>query len=453
VRHALRRPLVALFLPALAAAGCSERAPEVARPPHVVLVVIDCLRADHVGAYGYPLPITPHLDRLAAEGVRFDRAYAAATWTKPSMATLFTGLHPREHGLMRIGEPATEEFETDALPDGIPTLAERFRAAGYLTVAIVNQIHLKPEFGFGRGFEIYRWLKNRTGFDLNDDLFEALGAGARGGRPVFAWLHYIDAHWPYKRGRRGAPPELGDARVRPEPPQEQSRAVIDAWVEEHLDERNRRALMARYDREVAFADAALGDLVKRIELAGALDDTLIVVTADHGEGFFEHGELMHGFAPYDEVARVPLVMRPPPRMGVPRGARRTPVAHADLAPTLLDLLGLPPLAGASGESVAEVLRDGRDRERAVLVESELAPAIVDGRHKLIVNADGSVELYDLAADSGERVNLASEGCTGECAELRAALDSRLRALGPALAAGRGTFTKEEAEELRALGYL
>jgi arylsulfatase A-like enzyme len=416
-------------------------------------VVIDCLRADHVGAYGYPHPTTPNLDRLAAEGIRFEWSYANATWTKPSMATLFTGLYPSEHGLLRIGEPASDEIETDALPEGIPTIAERFAAAGYQPIAVVNQIHLKPEFGFGRGFEIYRWVKNRTGFDLNDDLFAALETGTRRGRPVFAWLHYIDAHWPYKRGRRGAPPELASARVRPEPPQEQSRAVIDAWVEEHLDERNRRALMTRYDREVAFADGALGDLVKRIEATGALDDTLLIVTSDHGEGFFEHGELMHGFRPYDEVARVPLVMRAPPRLGLPVGVRRTLVSHVDLAPTLLDLLGLPPLEGARGESYAEVLRGREEPGRSVVVQTELAPALRSGRHKLIARADGGVELYDLAADPAESKNLAAAGCAGACAELKAELDARLRAMGPTRAAGRGTFTKEEAEELRALGYL
>ena len=169
-----------------------------------------------------------------------------------------------------------------------------------------------------------------------------------------------------------------------EPPHEQTHATINAWTAAHLTEANRRALAARYDHEVAFADGAIGDLVARLRAAGVLDDTLLVVTADHGEGFFEHGSLMHGFEPYEEVSRVPLIVHPPRRLGLPAGVRSTPVSHVDFAPTLLDLLGLPPLAGASGRSYSKVLQatrsgdgrspPGRDLERAPPGQSEGAPA-------------------------------------------------------------------------------
>jgi arylsulfatase A-like enzyme len=451
----MRKSLLLLGLSLVGLGGCSRdraAAPPAPPPPHVLLIVVDCLRADHVGAYGHPLPTTPNIDRLAAEGIRFESAYANATWTKPSMATLFTGLHPSEHGLLRVGEPASDEIETDALPEDIPTLAESFRAAGYRTIAVVNQIHLKPEFGFARGFESYRWVKNRSAYEINRELFEELGA-QREGRPVFAWLHYIDVHWPYKRGRKDAPPELGIARMHPEPPLEQSREVIEAWVAEHMNEANRRALETRYDREVAFADGAVGDLVERVRAAGALDDTWIVVTSDHGEGFLEHGRLMHGFRPYEEVARVPLVMRPPPRLGLPRGVRSSLVSHADFAPTLTDLLGLRPLPDTTGRSYADVLRGRESPARTVLLQSELASALRSGRHKLIVRQDEPLELYDLGADPAERRNLATERCEGECVALRGELERRTRALGPQRVAGRGRFTPEEAAELRALGYL
>jgi arylsulfatase A-like enzyme len=443
----LRR--IALATGLVLVAGCSR--PAEPYRPNVLLVILDCLRADHLGAYGYPLPTSPNLDRLAAEGIRFESSYANGTWTKPSMATLFTGLYPSEHGLLRVGTPASDVTETDALADGIPMLAESFAAAGYRTIAAVNQIHLKPEFGFGRGFTDFHWLKGRAAYELNR-LVEGSAAAAKPGQPVFAWVHYLDLHWPYRHFRKNPVPELGATAMDPEPPTDQGIAVIDTWVTNHLSEENRLALMARYDREIRYADDALADLVERFRNMGRLDDTLILITSDHGEGFYEHQELMHGFEPYDEVARVPLVIRAPARLGLPGGVRKTLVSHVDLAPTVLDLLGLPPVAGTSGESYLPVLK-GRDHaERAVLIQTELTAALRKGKYKLIQHTDRRVELYDLEADPAEKRNLASGGCAGECAALRTELEGRLRKLGPPRAA-KGTFTAEETEELRALGYL
>jgi choline-sulfatase len=433
-------------------AGCSREPEPAPFKPNVLLVVIDCLRADHVGAYGYSRPTTPHLDSLAAEGIRFESAYANGTWTKPSMATLFSGLYPSEHGLLRVGVPAGDVNETDALPDGIPMLAERFAAAGYRTIAAVNQIHLKPEFGFGRGFDDYRWMNKRSGYDLNRLLFEAM-AGAKPDQPVFAWVHYLDLHWPYKHWRKNKLPELGATEMAPEPPVEQSRAAFESWIASSLTEDNRRGLEARYDHGVRFVDEELGELIERFRAAGKLDDTLVIVTADHGEGFFEHKSLTHGFEPYDEVARVPFIVRPPSQMKMPLGVRKTLVSHVDLAPTLLDLLDLPPLPGASGTSYEPALREGREMDRAVLIQTELSAALRSGTRKLILRSDKRIELYDLAADPGEKRNLAAGGCTGDCATLKDELVDRLRALGPPRGTKRGTFTAEETDELKALGYL
>lgn len=420
--------------------------------PNVLLVVIDCLRADHVGAYGYSRDTTPNLDALAAEGIRFESAYANGTWTKPSMATLFSGLYPSEHGLLRVGVPAGDINVTDALPDRVPMLAERFAAAGYRTIAAVNQIHLKSEFGFGRGFDVYRREKKRSGFELNRLLLEAM-AGAKPGQPVFAWVHYLDLHWPYRHWRKSKLHELGATDMAPEPPVAQSRAVFESWIASYLTEDNRRALEARYDHALRFVDRELGELLERLRAANKLDDTLVIVTADHGEGFFEHRSLTHGFEPYDEVARVPLVIRPPSRMKLPLGVRKTVVSHVDLAPTLLDLLGLPPLPGASGSSYSTVLRQAAESDRTALVQTELSAALRRGRHKLILRSDKTVEFFDLEADAGEKRNLAAAGCSGECAALKADLERRLRALGPPRGTRRGTFTAEETQELRALGYL
>ncbi len=431
-------------------AGCGR--PAEPYRPDVLLVVMDCLRADHVGAYGYPRPTTPTLDRLASEGIRFESAYSNGTWTKPAMATLFTGLYPSEHGLLKVGTPAGDLTETDALADGIPMLAARFAAAGYRTIAAVNQIHLKPEFGFGRGFDDYQWVKGRSAIQLNRRVEKSVAA-ARPGQPVFAWVHYLDLHWPYRHFRKQRHPELGATEMDPEPPVEQGRDLIRGWVADHLTDENRKALAARYDREIRFDDEALADLLERFRAAGRLDNTFILVTADHGEGFYEHDKLMHGFEPYEEVARVPLILRPPSRMDLPSGVRRTIVSHVDLGATLLDLLGLPPLQGASGRSYVPVLEGRDDLERSVLIQTELTTALRKGRYKLIRHSNEKVELYDLQADPAEARDLAAAGCAGECIPLLAELERQLRALGPPRAGKRGTFTREETEELRALGYL
>jgi arylsulfatase A-like enzyme len=210
--------------------------------------------------------------------------------------------------------------------------------------------------------------------------------------------------------------------------------------------------MSRYDHEVATVDAALGALLKNLEDLGRLENTFVVVTADHGEGFFEHGEITHGFAPYDEVARVPMVIRPPRASTLPRGVRRSVVSHVDFSATILDLLGLEPLPGTDGTSYLEVLR-GTESERSAILQAELSSGLRDGRFKLIQRVEGKVELYDLEKDPGETVDLAAAGCEDDCRRLLAELRERLRALGPPRSTGAGSFDAEEAEELRALGYL
>jgi arylsulfatase A-like enzyme len=436
-------------------AACSPGAapqPVQASRPDVFLVIIDCLRADHVGAYGYPRPTTPNLDALAREGILFESAYTNSTWTKPSITTLFSGLYPSEHGLLKVGTPPVDEIETDVVPAAVPLLAEHLQANGYRTLAAVNQVHLSPELGFARGFDDYRWSRvGRSAFHMNEELVEAL-AQSPPDQPVFAWVHYLDAHWPYNRGPADIP-QLGPTRIRPEPPKDQSKAVIEGWIRAHMNERNRRGLVGRYDREVREADSAFGQLVARLRELGRYDDAIVVVTADHGEGFFEHERLMHGFEPYEEVARVPLIVKLPAALPYPSGTRRTPVSHVDFGPTLVELLALDPFPGASGESWAPVLEGKEAEKRPVLVQAEFSASLRAGDDKLIRWLDGRVEHFDLASDPAERRDLAAGGCEGECLVLRGELERRLAELRPSPAGKRALLAAEDVEELRALGYL
>lgn len=340
-----RRRLALLLAGAGALAACSRGAPDAARP-NVLIVVVDALRADRLGVNGYPLPTSPAIDELARSGVNFSRAFSNATWTKPAIATLFTSRFPSEHGLVTLPGERGGELIADGIAPSLPTLAEAFRAAGYSTAALVNQVHLEQELGFGRGFERYQQRRHRDGFKMVRELVDWLHGGLAE-KPFFVYLHLLDTHWPYDSRLPRPRRRFGSLDTKVRAPVQLPK--VREWVQSGIDPDDLRALGARYDEEVAVADQAIGELAAALAAEGVLERTILVVTADHGEGFLEHGHLMHGYAPYDEVLRVPLVMRLPPTLGMPTGSRSSLVSHVDLGPTLADLAGvrLPSLPRAA----------------------------------------------------------------------------------------------------------
>ncbi len=417
-------------------AAC-RRGPE---RPNVLLVTIDTLRADHCSAYGYGKPTTPRLEALARDGVRCELAYAPMATTAPSHATMLTALLPRAHGVRKNGHVLGTRHRT---------LAEVLRDNGYRTHAVVSSFVLEGRFGLAQGFVSYDdamealfqtadrarhkaldWL--RTSGDLGS---------TRPARPFFLWVHIFDPHEPY------APPL---EHRRPFAPPDESDAL--------------RSALASYDGEVQFADAELGALLDGLASAGVLDTTLVVVTADHGEGLMSHGQMGHGPQLYEEAVRVPLVFRWP--RGLPSGAVvETPVLLADLAPTLLALLGVKePLERADGVDLADVLRGRRAGEanRPVFLErrrydDEPAAGIPArsalmgvrlGRFKYLEAPDVR-ELYDLAADPAETRNLLADR-TREAESLARLLGGwRTTRVGDEQA----DSSEETREALRALGYV
>ncbi len=451
VRPSPRSPRLPAALLAALLAGCGGSAPPAAeRPPDVLLLVIDTLRADRLGSYGYAQPTSPRLDALAGAGVRFDNAVAPSTWTKPSMASLFTGRYPSELGL--AGSETTElEKTTAVLPAGVELLAERFARGGYRTLAVLNQIHLDPRWGFARGFEHYRRLDHYDAFGLNGELRELLVAGDD--RPVFAWLHYFDVHWPYVRQVRGLPDDLFGPRELAVSPRISMHEIV-ARMRADPDRELAGRLSNRYDAEVRYADEAAGALLDFLERTGRLDNTIVVVTADHGEQFLEHGEFGHGNLPYDEEARIPLLVLAPQRFGFAPGVRRTPANLLDVGPTLLELAGLEADGGSRGRSLVAALSGEETLDGAAVTQTDRAWAARGARHKLLQFSEGRREFYELAADPGERDDLAAAGCTGPCAALAdylAQLAGRLES-GPGESSGV-ELTAEETERLRSLGYL
>jgi len=423
--------------------------------PNVLLVSIDTLRADRTSVGRYERDTTPTLRSLANAGVKVRTAYAPSATTAPSHASLFTGLYSRAHGVVKNGV---------VLRDLQPTLAEQLRAAGYQTAGFASSFVLHEKFGFGRGFEDYvddfdaktstmdpeHWegsdvagAFDRRASDTTELAIRWL-AQRDDERPFFLFVHYFDPHSPYSS------PAPFFARF------------VSGGDGTELDTHSRA-----YDGEIAYTDHQLGVLLAELDALALSDNTLVAVTADHGEAFLEHGILRHGPHLYDEAVRIPLVFRWP--AGLPAGLEVSGlVSLVDVAPTLLDLLGLGVTSiEGHGSSIAQALR-GKERiprQRPVFLERRQyneasvqgllvrgsKAAIRAGRWKYIeAPSEGSRELYDLKADPGETESLLYKA-PEKATELRELLEAWLAL--PVNTAADEEVSSEDREALRALGYV
>jgi arylsulfatase A-like enzyme len=429
-------------------------APALAERADLLLVVVDTLRADRLGSYGAERDTSPALDRLAAEGVRFERAYAPAPWTKPSVASIFTGLHPSAHRANRV---------RTALPDGAVTLAEILREQGYRTAGVVSHDVLAAKNGFAQGFERYFEDEARGHGHLSTEGVTAraralLAELAAGEEPFFLFVHYFDPHYDYLRH-----PEFGFAAERAGRLDGSESLVSLRKLSDELTPEEVGLLRDLYDEEIRFTDRGIGHLLEGLAEAGRAERSLVVATADHGEAFLEHGWLGHTRSLYEVLLRVPLILRVP---GVAPGVVAEPVSTVSLLPTLLELMGVrPDEIAPHGPSLAPHLTGAAATQLPpVFAEVDFLPvfdpakraakkALIGPRFKLIRDErSGALELYDLSEDPGERRDLAGED-PERLEKLRAQLEIRARAAGAgALSEQDREPTLEELERLRALGY-
>jgi arylsulfatase A-like enzyme len=432
-----------------------------AGPRNVLLIVVDTLRADHLSAYGYARDTSPALAELAKDGVRFDRAYAAAPWTKPSVASMFTGQYPHRHGL---------NFVLATLPASAQTLAERLSQAGFATAGVVSHGFIGPKNGFDQGFEVYdaheaQGHSHVSTVGVTDRALKLLRKFAEHERPFFLFVHYFDPHYEYRRHPQYgyAPESVGRLRGG-------EKILKLREMGPSLSAAEVKFLESVYDEEIRFTDAGIGRLLAGLRQLGLEEDTLVVVTADHGEEFFGRGWLGHTRTLYEELIHVPLVVRVP-GSGGHGSAVGVPVSLVSLAPTILDYLGIDaPDAGFEGPSLRPLI-DGsgnvdlppvRSEVRFIVLgpDSPLAEkaaikqAVIDGRYKLIKDLRAhTYELYDLERDPGERENLASSR-----PELLQKMQAELDRTGGAGAAEptvdeNVTLDPKEAARLRDLGYV
>jgi len=404
-----RRPAAVPFLLFCALAALAGTACRRAEPrPSIVLISIDTLRSDRLPAYGYAHGRTPSIDRLARDGVLFERAFAQVPLTLPSHASLMTGLLPPEHGVRNnVGFSLAADRGT--------TLAELLRAGGHATGAAVSSFVLRADTGIARGFERYDAPEGpeRPATETLKPLLGWLEEWRA--RPFFLFFHLYEPHTPYE-----PPADLAGSGVHP------------------------------YDGEIAAADRAVGELLAALDRLGLYDEALVVLLSDHGEGLGDHGEEEHGFLLYREAIQVPLIVKLPGGERAGERVRRS-VGLTDLVPTLAERAGLAAPPGLPGQSLLDEDADARkfvySETFATFIHfswSELLSAVGDRFHYIEGPAP---ELFDLDADPGETTNLiARERRAG--ADLRAFLEPFPRQLEAPAEADPETLAK-----LGALGYL
>ncbi len=419
--------------------------------PSIIVFLTDTLRTDRLGAYGYSGPSSPAFDAFARESILFEDAWAHAPWTRPTVASIFTGLHPSTHGAGGFN---------NSLGEGFGTMAELFKQGGYRTGAVVANHVVGSRFGFAQGFDVWNdGEKKLYGFSAREAVERALHFVDAGPQPFLLYVHTLEPHVPYEPTDESWAPFRPPGAVRTP-----SRPLL-------LKKKTPRSidyLQTLYLGEIRDNDRAFGKLIEGLRARGRLTDTLVAFVADHGEEFGDHGGHGHGHTLYRELIRIPLAARLP---GGARGGSREkqPVSQIDQLPTLLSLSGLPAPPVREGRDLSALwLGRGTPDEAELVSETRFGKAeksaLRVGPLKLIVNDDtriygdlgGPVELYDLEADPAEKHDLseadpiAVQYLTNRLFELRSAQRRAAKALR---GGAKVELSEEDKEQLRALGYV
>lgn len=409
----------------------------MAAAPDVFIVSVDTLRADRLGCYGNPKPISPNIDAFAREAMQFEDCLAEVPLTSPSFGSMMTSRYPRMNGAARNGLP---------LPPNVPTLAEQFKSAGYQTACVTSNWTLKAALsGLDRGFDSYDdgFKKKRWGFikserDADEVLRLSLDVLAKRdpGKPLFGWFHFSDPHAPYNFRKEFDPDG------------------IPIWK---LDEVGQTRVS--YDSEVAFTDSFVGKILRALPH----DNVIVVFISDHGESLHEHGYIGHGRRIYQDNIHVPLLVKAP---GLTPGKSKVPTRLIDVAPTLLSLAQLKPMPGMLGVDLI-TSPPGTSRPRVIETYGGAVPGVpgakalmasrppmrqgvVVGSWKLIVGGP-EPELYEIKKDPGELKNLFHTE-PGHVAELRKVLANWDKET-PKGSADAADLSQEDVDALKSLGYV
>ena len=447
LKYGLYGGLTAGLSSSLWISGCSKQ--PKSKGPNVVMISIDTLRADHLTCYGYKRDTTPNIDRLAFEGHRFTNAYTTIPTTLPAHASMFSSLYPRQLSTQRNGEKA---------PDKAVMLAEILEDSGYTTAAFVSAMVMDKRYGSHQGFQSYNDLGSRVSCRAEETLDKAtvwLNDNKNNKKPFFLFTHFFDPHTPYYapesfRRRFGAP----NVKFLPNPPR-----LTDDVISSSI---------AAYDAEIAYADWAIGELMKEMKGLGLDENTVVILVSDHGESLdelikrykysFDHGEFI-----YAHQLHVPLIIRMPKSLSENKAiVHTTPVSLVDVTPTILDVLGIEKLDSMVGRSLSPALRGEKLFHGPVFSErrtfGKLPPpllrgesySVIEGKWHLIFSSNREDELYNLADDPRETTNLLGKNQNANA--LRNNLRKWLEKTGPLFGPSTFETDRETIEKLRSLGY-
>ncbi len=443
--------------PAPAATGGAPAMTSATPLPHVLIFLVDTLRADHLGCYGYDRPTSPNIDRFAAGAVRFDQPVAQSSWTRPATASILTGLYPHHHGARTRNHKLAED---------VPYLPQILRSLGYRALGVSTNGNAGIEFGFRRGFDHFKQMREsatRPGVhvpvwravDETLEWLERIGPEDS----FFVFLHVTDPHAPY------LPPAALRQKFAPGAPAGAGRIQGDRPAGEHTT----RDLKDLYDAEIAHVDEHFGRLLDELDRRGFLDDTLLVFVSDHGEEFLDHGRHGHGRTLYQEQIRVPLIIRLPKRLRQAEGGSvvDTQVRQIDIVPTILDAIGHGSKLEIDGLSLLPLIHSGTRDPRfgvamsGLLLDAQAIDAVLledaDGRRKLIDYQSrrrygAGRELFMPTVDRTEIHDL-SQSAPFRAGYMAAVGKLARRGSGALTAGVEPAMPARQREALKALGYL
>lgn len=453
-----KRYIFLLLISGFLLGGCSK-----APFPNVILITIDTLRPDHLSSYGYSRLTSPNIDQIASEGIIFENAIAQSSWTLPSVASILTSRFPSELGMVH----SFSKFRKNSL-----RIATILKENGFQTAAFVSSGHISAKRGFDEGFEVFEDSGNERAMSINERVFKWLSQRSKKkeAKPFFLWVHYFDVHSDYD-----APPPFDKVFDKTFSNQEIGRTdyllnIIKNGL--NLSPAEVSNIQLLYDREINYADHHIGNLLESLRNQQVLENSILIIGADHGDEFMEHGKLLHALTLYDELIRVPLIIRYPKKLS--KGTRISEVVqNLDIVPTVLDLLAIDTSGfQCKGRSLLPLIEGTEEVEPFSFSETQPQANLVKdtegwpeelfkrlymirtSKKKLIHDQKNqSWEMFDLVKDPGEKLNMYSENIMPDN-DLKSALVTWEKSL-------ENNFSKyeeiekggDEIKKLRALGYL
>jgi arylsulfatase A-like enzyme len=454
LKYGLYGGLAGSLAPALWISGCSKK--KDSKRPNIILIVVDTLRADHLSCYGYHRNTTPNIDQLASKGVLFNDAIATAPWTLPSIASIMTSQYPSALGIKK---------NITAIDNRFPMLAEKLKELNYTTCGIVSHVLVSSNLGFGKGFDYYTEKgvvdhKGSSSAEITNKATSFLQNSQQ--EPFFLFLHYFDPHYYYLLHEKYNyyPSYMGKIRS--------GHPILDLWKRRHrLSEDDIKYLVALYDSEIAFTDQYIGQLLSILKKQRFFDNSIIIITADHGEEFMERDWIGHTITLYQELIRVPLIIKFPENTNQ---IIEHPVSLIDIVPTIYDKLGLQIPYSFDGQSL-DLSQKKTIKTRPIFSETFYSlnygskpadpialRALILGQKKLIYDdIKKSKKIYNLSSDPLEQHNLLDQNRKGDktltdlLSKWANYMDEK-QGQGP-VQQGEELLTPEQRKKLETLGYL